>query len=149
MLKLHVVPPEGLPFDHPFTGDSLVVGRAADADLMLADPFLSRRHSRLFRAGSTVYVEDLGSRNGTLLNGQKVLEPSAIVPGDTVRISGSVLTLLEESPPAHRVTQVDSVLEDGTIFRNASECSIARIPPTPPSSRARPACGATPSGSSC
>ena len=121
MLKLHVVPPEGLPFDHPFPGDSLVVGRAADADLTLADPFLSRRHSRLFRAGSTVYVEDLGSRNGTLLNGQKVLEPSPIVPGDTVRISGSVLTLLEEEPPAHRVTQVDSILEDGTIFRNASE----------------------------
>ena len=121
MLKLHIVPPEGLPFDHPFQGDSLVVGRAADADLTLADPFLSRRHSRLYRAGSAVYVEDLGSRNGTLLNGQKVLEPSPLAVGDTIKISGSLLTLQEEAPPAHRVTQVDDVLEDGTIFRNAAE----------------------------
>lgn len=121
MLKLHIVPPEGLPFDHPFQGDSLVVGRAADADLTLADPFLSRRHSRFYRAGSTVFVEDLGSRNGTLLNGQKVLEPSPLAVGDTIKISGSLLTLQEEAPPAHRVTQVDDVLEDGTIFRNAAE----------------------------
>ncbi|MFY9823291.1 MAG: SpoIIE family protein phosphatase [Thermoanaerobaculia bacterium] len=121
MLKLHIVPPEGLPFDHPFLGDSLVVGRAADADLTLADPFLSRRHSRFYRAGSTVYVEDLGSRNGTLLNGQKVLEPSPIAPGDTIKISGSLLTLQEDEPAAHRVTQVDDFMEDGTIFRNAAE----------------------------
>lgn len=121
MLKLHIVPPEGLPFDHPFAGDSLVVGRAADADLTLADPFLSRRHSRFYRAGSTIYVEDLGSRNGTLLNGQRIQEPSPIVPGDTVKISGSLLTLQQEAPPAPRVTQVDDFLEDGTIFRSAAE----------------------------
>lgn len=121
MLKLHIVPPEGLPFDHPFQGDSLVVGRAADADLTLADPFLSRRHSRLYRVGSTLYVEDLGSRNGTLLNGQKVMEPSPVAVGDSIKISNSVLTLVEEAPPAPRVTQVDDFLEDGTIFRNAAE----------------------------
>src|SRR6185312_8152939 len=93
MLKLHIVPPEGLPFDHPFQGDSLVVGRAADADLTLADPCLSPRHSRLYRAGSAVYVEDLGSRNGTLLNGQQVLGPSRLAVGDTIQISGSLLDL--------------------------------------------------------
>src|SRR6185312_5828578 len=38
-----------------------------------------------------------------------------------IKISGSLLTLQEEAPPAHRVTQVDDVLEDGTIFRNAAE----------------------------
>jgi serine phosphatase RsbU (regulator of sigma subunit) len=121
MLKLHIVPPEGLPFDHPFQGDSLVVGRAADADLTLADPFLSRRHTRFYRAGSAVYVEDLGSRNGTLLNGQKVSEPAPLAVGDTIKISGSLLTLQEEALPVHRVTQVDGFLEDGTIFRNAAE----------------------------
>src|SRR6476659_7339550 len=97
MVKLHVVPPEGLPFDHTFTGDSLVVGRAADADLTLADPFLSRRHSRFFRVSTTVFVEDLGSRNGTLLNGQPVREPSPVAVGDTIKISGSLLTVLEEA----------------------------------------------------
>ncbi|MEA2604018.1 MAG: phosphoserine phosphatase RsbU/P [Acidobacteriota bacterium] len=127
MPKLHVVPPEGLPFDHSFTGDSLVVGRAADADLTLADPFLSRRHSRFFRVGSTVYVEDLGSRNGTLLNGQQVREPAPVVAGDTIKISGSLLTVLEEvlAGPVidrdGRDGRDDELFEDGTIFRRASD----------------------------
>jgi phosphoserine phosphatase RsbU/P len=120
MVKLHVVPPEGLPFDHTFTGDSLVVGRAADADLTLADPFLSRRHSRFFRVGTTVFVEDLGSRNGTLLNGQPVREPSPVAVGDTIKISGSLLTVLEEALTIFR-TPSEELFEDGTIFRQASD----------------------------
>lgn len=120
MLRLDVVPPEGLPFDHSFTGDSLVVGRAADADLTLADPFLSRRHSRFFRQGSTIFVEDLGSRNGTLLNGQHVREPSPVAVGDTIKISGSLLTVLEETLTVTR-TPSEELFEDGTIFRRAAE----------------------------
>jgi serine phosphatase RsbU (regulator of sigma subunit) len=108
--RLHVVPAEGAPFDFAFRGDSLVVGRAADVGLTISDPFLSRRHSRFFLAGSTLLVEDLGSRNGTLLNEQMVLAPSPVKPGDVVRISQSSI----------RVETQESEL-DATIFRRASE----------------------------
>ena len=55
-LRLQITPAEGAPFDHPLRGEALVVGRALDADLSIADPFLSRRHSRFFRAGADLFV---------------------------------------------------------------------------------------------
>lgn len=42
--RLHITPAEGAPYDFSFQGETLVVGRSAEADLTLADPFLSRRH---------------------------------------------------------------------------------------------------------
>jgi serine phosphatase RsbU (regulator of sigma subunit) len=97
VFRLHIVPAEGAPFVHELRGDSLVIGRAAGCDLALADPFLSRQHSRFFRRGERLFVEDLGSRNGTQVNGRPVHGPTEIGPGDSVQISGSVLTLV---PPA-------------------------------------------------
>ncbi len=94
MFKLHIVPAEGAPFVHELRGDSLVIGRAAGCDLALADPFLSRQHSRFFRRGERLFVEDLGSRNGTHVNGRPVHGPTEVGPGDSVQISGSVLTLV-------------------------------------------------------
>ncbi|MCZ7650117.1 MAG: FHA domain-containing protein [Thermoanaerobaculia bacterium] len=50
-VRLHVVPADGHPFEHLFEGDSLVIGRSSSAGLAIADRFLSRQHSRLFRDG--------------------------------------------------------------------------------------------------
>ena len=93
MLKLRIVPAEGPPFLHELRGDSMVIGRAAGSDLALADPFLSRQHSRFFRRGERWFVEDLGSRNGTQVNGRPVHDPTEVLPGDAVQISGSILTI--------------------------------------------------------
>ena len=64
MVRLHVQPASGQPFDHPLEVDSLTIGRSSSADLTLADQFLSRQHARLFREDGELLVEDLGSRNG-------------------------------------------------------------------------------------
>jgi pSer/pThr/pTyr-binding forkhead associated (FHA) protein len=61
-LRLHVTPAEGAPFDHPLRTDSLVVGRAMDADLTLSDPFLSRRHSRFYRTGAVGQLTKLSAQ---------------------------------------------------------------------------------------
>jgi pSer/pThr/pTyr-binding forkhead associated (FHA) protein len=70
--RLHIVPAGGPPFDFLFEGESVVIGRSAESDLVVDDPFLSRRHFRLFRAGDTLLVEDLGSRNGTLVTARRL-----------------------------------------------------------------------------
>jgi len=93
VFTLRIAPAEGPPFEHELRGDSLVVGRAAGCDLALADPFLSRQHSRIFRRGDRLFVEDLGSRNGTLVNGRPVAGPTELRPGDAIQISGSTLTV--------------------------------------------------------
>lgn len=119
---LQILPAEGSPFDHAFRGDSLVVGRAADADLSLPDPFLSRRHSRFYRMGQSLFVEDLGSRNGTLLNGQAIRGPAELKPGDVVRISNStILISLDRDRPGSRQSVVEDDPLDGTIFRRAAD----------------------------
>jgi serine phosphatase RsbU (regulator of sigma subunit) len=119
--RLHIIPAEGEPFDFVLRGDAVVVGRSADAGLTIADPFLSRRHSRFFRVGSTLLVEDLGSRNGTLLNEQAVLTAAPVRPGDVVRISQSTITLhVEQSVAPPPIAAVEDEL-DATILRRASE----------------------------
>jgi serine phosphatase RsbU (regulator of sigma subunit) len=123
--RLHINPAEGPEFDHVFRGDSLVIGRASDADLMLSDPFLSRRHTRFFRAGPDLFLEDLGSRNGTLLNDQLVLGPTRLLAGDVVRISNSVIAIEQDgasaAPPTPDSEIVDELHDDGTIFLRASD----------------------------
>jgi sigma-B regulation protein RsbU (phosphoserine phosphatase) len=93
VFRLQIVPAEGERFEHELSGDSLVVGRAGGCDLALADPFLSRQHSRIFRVGERLFVEDLGSRNGTFVNGRLITGPTEISAGDSIQISGSTLTV--------------------------------------------------------
>ncbi len=121
MIRLHVVPVQGEPFEHPLEADSLVLGRASSSDLVLEDRFLSRHHSRIFRReDGRLLIEDLGSRNGTLLNGQPVRAPQPIAAGDVIKISGSVLTVLDENVPAPRHPAASTTFGEHTIFRSAS-----------------------------
>jgi sigma-B regulation protein RsbU (phosphoserine phosphatase) len=120
-LSFHITPAEGAQFDHPLRTDSLVVGRALDADLTLSDPFLSRRHSRFFRTAAGVFVEDLGSRNGTIVNGKAIQGPTRIEVGDEIKISNSsIQVLVDLSPPIPEPEPADEFL-DGTIFRPAAD----------------------------
>lgn len=120
-LRLHITPAEGAPFDYPLRSDALVVGRALDADLTLSDPFLSRRHSRFFRTGADLFVEDLGSRNGTLVNGQPIQQSTQVRPGDVVKISNSVIAVLADVPAPAKVPEPADDFLDGTVFRRASD----------------------------
>ncbi len=127
MVKLHVVPVQGEPFEHPFDGEALVLGRASSSDLVLEDRFLSRNHSRIYRDGEQLMIEDLGSRNGTLLNSQPVHSPQPLVPGDVVKISGSVISILEPggtAPAPGFIASTPAAIPPGfgehTIFRSAS-----------------------------
>ena len=109
------MPAQGTPFDHEVTGDRLVIGRSSSSDLPLADRFLSRHHARIVRDGERYLVEDLGSRNGTLLNGTPVTAPAPLGPGDEIRISGSVLTVRD---PAE---EDGSSIASHTVFRPVAE----------------------------
>jgi len=130
-LRLHVVPADGMPFEHLFEGDSLIIGRSSSAGLAIADRFLSRQHSRLFRDGERVLVEDLGSRNGTLLNGEPVAGRREVVSGDVLQLSGSAITVRSEGDSPPSTASTDSPLH--TLFRSASELLARRseVPPSP------------------
>lgn len=62
------------------------VGRAPDNDLRLDDPYTSRHHALLRRAGRAVLVEDAGSSAGVYVNGQRIDGPALLRPGDVIRL---------------------------------------------------------------
>lgn len=64
----------------------LVIGRSGQADIQLANPRVSRRHVRVFKKGSLTFVEDLGSRNGTFLDGKPLGSSTQWKPGATLTV---------------------------------------------------------------
>ncbi|MFV8751553.1 FHA domain-containing protein [Nannocystaceae bacterium ST9] len=73
-------------------GESWVAGRSNDADLVLADDTVSRKHARIYRARDTLWVRDLGSRNGTQVNGRAVRQ-QRLREGDRITIGANLLRL--------------------------------------------------------
>lgn len=127
MLRLRVIPAQGRPFDRLLEGDSFIIGRSSNADVVVFDPFLSRQHARLSRRGSIWMVEDLGSRNGTLINGRQVRGPTPLEPGDVIALSGSLLSL--ESLPGTGGA-LPTPATDHTLFRPAVQLLARQRSPT-------------------
>jgi pSer/pThr/pTyr-binding forkhead associated (FHA) protein len=72
-------------------GDELTVGRGGGCGVVISDDqFVSTVHARLFRRGDETYVEDLGSRNGTFVNGEAVRAPTRLRRGDRVQFGETV-----------------------------------------------------------
>ena len=76
-----------------------VIGRREDCDLRIPLGEISRKHARLVRDGDSLRLEDLGSSNGTYLNGQRVQE-SVLNPGDSIQIGPVVFVLQIDGNPA-------------------------------------------------
>ena len=72
-------------------GRRILVGRAPSADLRLDDPLVSRLHARIELRDDGVYVEDLGSRNGTSVDGKAVVSPRRLEPDDEVSVGSAAL----------------------------------------------------------
>jgi hypothetical protein len=81
------------------TGRDVVLGRSRDCDCVLADPTVSRRHAGLRREGERWVLLDLGSRNGTRVNGVRVLDAIEVWPGDRVSFGDARYRLGEASRP--------------------------------------------------
>lgn len=90
--RLKVVEPadkRGRTFD---LGDELTIGRASGCQVALEDDkAVSQLHARLFRRDGRLYLEDLGSTNGTYLNAKKVSGPVALHRGDRLQVGRTVL----------------------------------------------------------
>ena len=83
-LVLH--PVQGAPHTVTLDGDRLVFGRANHVDQRLEDDYVSDEHAELRRVEGQWRVRDLGSTNGTYLNGQKVIAPTVLAAGDQLQL---------------------------------------------------------------
>ena len=76
-----------------------ILGRAPDASVWIDAPGVSRHHARIVLAGSDAAVEDLGSKNGTYLRGERLTSSAPLADGDQIRL-GSVVITFRVPPPA-------------------------------------------------
>jgi hypothetical protein len=91
--KLRVHSAAGLPAGAAYDlSDGAVLGRGEMADIRLEDTFASSQHARLVPQGEVMVLEDLGSTNGTYLNGEPLRGPQPLHVGDSIRIGDSEFT---------------------------------------------------------
>jgi len=79
--------------------DMTVIGRREDCDLRIPLSDVSRKHCRLIKDGETVKVEDLGSSNGTYINGERV-QQAEVAAGDTLQVGPVVFVMQVDGYPA-------------------------------------------------
>lgn len=103
--------------------DLTTIGRSPSCELVLGDVSISREHATIQRKGDSLTIRDLGSKNGTTVNGVAVAE-SPVRDGDTIVLGGFALTL--KGPLADKVIlSEEKPLNDGcgTIVRSVEDLS--------------------------
>jgi pSer/pThr/pTyr-binding forkhead associated (FHA) protein len=97
--------------------DMTVIGRREDCDLRIPLGEVSRKHCRLIRDGDSLKLEDLGSSNGTFLNGSRVQE-ALLSPGDTIQVGPVVFVVQVDGEPADeelRPVTMDAAQNDDAV----------------------------------
>jgi pSer/pThr/pTyr-binding forkhead associated (FHA) protein len=87
----------------------VTVGRGRDADLVLTDELVSRHHAQVTPTRSGAVVEDLGSRNGTFVNGEAIPGPTHLTPGDQLQLGVTLVELRSATQIAERPSAVHRV----------------------------------------
>jgi phosphoserine phosphatase RsbU/P len=94
-LIIHQGPNVGEQF--PLKGECTVIGRAVEATICLPSQAVSRRHAQVLHRDGAFLVEDLGSANGTRLNGQRIRNSTPLKNGDRLKVGDHVFLFHEES----------------------------------------------------
>jgi len=70
--------------------DEVSIGRAGNCQIVIDDTYASQQHARVFESNGGFMVEDIGSTNGTYVNGRKISYPLELRPGDRIKIGKTV-----------------------------------------------------------
>jgi len=113
--------------------DVLTIGRAEDNDLELLDPKVSRHHARITRQGTEYVVTDLGSANGTLVDGVPLTGPHTLQHGERITIGDAELTYRAPGQATATTLKTAAVTVTGTAATMAGQRPVVSAPPTYPS----------------
>lgn len=93
--------------EHPLKAEKTVMGRAVENDIVITSKRISREHACVRRQGWRLILEDLGSTNGTYLNGQRIQSAIQLRDGDQIKVGDVLFTFHDPD-----VTTQDSALPD-------------------------------------
>jgi predicted component of type VI protein secretion system len=107
----------------PIEQEEVLLGRDLANDIAIGDPEVSRRHARLIWRDDNILLEDLGSTNGTFLNGERISSPKQLRAGDVITFGENVVMVFEKT----------SYDPDATIVspRGAEPAQPAQVTPPP------------------
>ena len=132
---------------YPVTAAGLLIGRSSPAvaekpDIPLPeDSTASRRHARIFLDGDECWIEDLGSKNGTFVAGERIEGRRRLTSGDRVTVGNEVLVVFSgERPPADETEDRDHTSDDDTTGERDGatrfQTSFGTGPAAPPAPKA-------------
>ncbi|GMU62845.1 MAG: hypothetical protein AMXMBFR34_46080 [Myxococcaceae bacterium] len=113
--------------EFPLKGEKqVIIGRSSELDMVLVEDMVSRKHAKITMAGGKITIEDLGSTNGTFVNGEKV-KTSRIKEGDRILIGTSILKLVKAGAggPELSDAQVKQQLEQVAAVQSARQTRTA------------------------
>jgi hypothetical protein len=80
---------------YPLEGTEIMIGREANIGISINDAEVSRKHAKLTMQGLAYVLQDLGSTNGTFVNGQRLTGPQALNPGDSISLGENIVLQYE------------------------------------------------------
>lgn len=118
---------------HNLEKEQTTIGRSAGNELVLVDPEVSRRHARVVRKSGYFAIEDLGSTNGTFVNGQRINRLTALAHGDIIDLGDTVRLRYEITGP------VEAPGGTSGIVAPAQPQATGPVPAPQPAAAAQPA----------
>lgn len=118
---------------YPLRGREIKVGRATDNDIVIVEPEMSRVHFRLVLTAEGYTIEDLGSTNGTIVNGTPISEPTLLYLGDIILVGTMIKMHLTDKPQKNAgLIETDKLIDpdraDDSSVTRKRKTSRAEIP---------------------
>jgi predicted component of type VI protein secretion system len=125
---------------YPLEQEETLVGRDLANDITIPDPEVSRRHARFVMRDESVFIEDLGSTNGTFLNGERISTAQQLRLGDVVTLGENVSMVFEKFVPEEEVTMATPEIEKTPppVFREHQQVPESYQPPAEPGAFQQP-----------
>lgn len=129
--KLRVVPSMGSQFEYQLQAGETLIGRSLDSDLVIRDRALSRKHARLYYRNNKLLLEDMGSHNGTWIEGQRLNKPTELSSGSVFKVAENLIRV--ESEQAHSSTRdpSETTQTGSSLFLNAADMLASQEAATP------------------
>jgi serine phosphatase RsbU (regulator of sigma subunit) len=113
--------------EHASEAGEVLIGRAERADVRVEGDSVSRRHARIFMDAGRWLIEDLGSRNGTLLNGRRLAVPTEARPGDAIGVADAIITIRSTGQASSALHEADSTPASVAADDSADSTSIFSV----------------------
>jgi serine phosphatase RsbU (regulator of sigma subunit) len=146
MPELIVRHPDRAPETFPLRRLRITIGRSARNDLCIPDPFASRVHVEVKPEGDTYILNDLGSANGTLYNGELVTSPVELTPGGKIQIGETVIVFEDKALRSSRstmITEDTASSPEATIIFSTQDRTTSGLLEAIEDARTRPSTGQT------